>query len=171
MTRPTCVLVGPPGAGKTTVGQLLAGLTDTRFRDTDSDVEARAGRSIPDIFVLDGEPAFRALERQAVADALRDHDGVLAVGGGAILDPATRRLLHDHRVVYLETGLGAAAKRVGFGVGRPVLVENPRARLRELLDARRAYYEEVAVITVCTDDREPADVAEDVRRCLAEVSA
>lgn len=171
MTRPTCVLVGPPGAGKSTVGRLLAEALGTTFRDTDTDVEDLTGRSVADLFVLDGEPAFREHERVAVAAALSDHDGVLALGGGAVLDPSTRALLRGHRVVYLETGLAAAAQRVGFGASRPVLVDNPRARLRELLDARRGYYADVAVITVSTDDRPVAEVAGEVARSLAEVTA
>ena len=153
------------------MGRLLAELTGTRFRDTDADVEALTGRSVADIFVLDGEAAFREHERAAVAAALSEHDGVLALGGGAILDASTRAMLRGHRVVYLETGLASAAQRVGLGASRPVLVDNPRARLRELLDARRGFYSEVAVLTISTDDRPAVEVADDVRRALAEVTA
>ncbi len=171
MTAPACVLVGPPGAGKSTVGELVAKRLGVAFRDTDRDVEATAGRTVADLFVLDGEPAFRALEAAAVRAALATHDGVLALGGGAVLDPETREALRGHRVVYLETGVAAAAQRVGFGVSRPVLVDNPRARLRELLEARRGFYEQVATVTVPTDDRTAEDVADDVVRRLAELAA
>ena len=171
MTRPVCVLVGPPGAGKSTVGRSVAERLGVAFRDTDADVEAASGRSVADIFVVDGEPVFRALEVVAVNAALATHDGVLALGGGAVLDPSTREALRGHRVVYLNTGLSAAAQRVGLGASRRVLVENPRARLRELLEARRGLYEAVATDTVCTDDRTAAEVAEEVVRVLARAAA
>ena len=171
MSGPVCVLVGPPGAGKSTVGRLLADRLGTAFRDTDDDVASAAGRTVSDIFVLDGEATFRRLERDAVAAALAGHDGVLALGGGAVLDPSTCDRLGGHRVVYLETGLASAAQRVGLGASRPVLVDNPRARLRELLEARRGRYESVATWRVSTDDRAAAEVAEEIARLLAQDAA
>ncbi|HEU4425282.1 MAG TPA: shikimate kinase, partial [Pilimelia sp.] len=90
MAMPVCVIVGPPGAGKTTIGELVAAALGVGFRDTDADVEAMAGKSVPDIFVEDGEAAFRTLERQAVAAALASFDGVLALGGGAVMAEQTR---------------------------------------------------------------------------------
>jgi shikimate kinase len=164
---PRCVLVGPPGAGKTTVGRLLAASLGVGFRDTDADVEAAAGKEIPDIFFSDGEPAFRALERAAVAEALRTHDGVLALGGGAVGDPDTRHDLRGLRVVLLTVALHDATKRVGWGPGRPMLDLNPRARLAELMAARRPLYDEVATHTVDTSGRTPEDVAAEVAGLLA----
>ncbi len=161
---PAVVLVGPPGSGKTTVGRLLADRLGVAFRDTDDDVVAAAGSSIADLFVTRGEPAFRELERAAVRAALADHDGVLALGGGAVLDPATRRLLAGHCVVLLDVGPSDAAARVGLNRDRPLLLGNVRARLRELLEARRPLYQEVATVVVATDGRAPADVAADVAR-------
>lgn len=163
---PFVVLVGPPGAGKTTIGQLLASRHGVAFRDTDSDVERVAGRSISDIFVEDGEAAFRAYEQDAVRIALDEHDGVLALGGGAVLSPETRGLLAAQRVVFLDVGLAAAAERVGFNTARPLLVVNPRAALARMLTERRPLYVEVADIVVSTDDRTPDDVVDEIDRAM-----
>ena len=160
--RPRCVLVGPPGAGKSTVGGLVAGSLGLPFRDTDADIVLTAGKPIPDIFIDDGEEAFRSLERVAVAAALKSFDGVLALGGGAILAESTRALLRGHTVVFLSVELSDAVSRVGLGAGRPLLTVNPRATLKYLLDQRRPLYEEVATATVRTDGREPADIAAEV---------
>ena len=163
---PSVVLVGPPGAGKTTVGGLVADALGVPFRDVDADIEAVAGKPIPEIFVDDGEPHFRALEREAVVAALTGFDGVLALGGGAILADGTRAALHGHRVVYLETALSDAVSRVGLGSGRPLLAINPRATLKYLLDQRRPLYAEVATHTVRTDGRDPAEIATEVASLL-----
>jgi shikimate kinase len=161
------VLVGPPGAGKTTIGGLLAEALELPFLDTDDDIEATAGKSVPDIFVDDGEEHFRALERAAVARALAGFGGVLALGGGAILAPQTRRILRDHTVVFLSVELADAVSRIGLGTGRPLLAINPRATLKYLLEQRRPLYQEVAVITVHTDGRPPTHIATEVLKQLA----
>jgi shikimate kinase len=150
------------GAGKTTVAELLATAWGTTARDTDHDVEAVEGRTISDIFVDSGEEVFRALERAAVADALATHDGVLALGGGAVLDPETRERLAGHRVVFLQVGLSDAVKRVGLGTSRPLLLGNVRGRIKALLDERTPIYESVAALVVDTDGRSPEDVAEEI---------
>ncbi len=160
------VLVGPMGAGKSTVAGLLAEAYGVTARDTDADVEAAEGRSISDIFVDTGEDHFRELERAAVAAALVSHNGVLALGGGAVLDPATRELLADHRVVFLRVGLSEAVKRVGLGIGRPLLLGNIRSRIKALLDERTPIYESVADFSVDTDERSPQDVADEIRKAL-----
>src|SRR2546421_1621773 len=167
-TRPVAVIVGAPGAGKSTVGQLVAEALREGFRDTDADIEATAGKPIPDIFVDDGEEHFRALERTAVATALESFGGVLALGGGAVLAAETRQRLRGHTVVYLSVGLAAAVDRVGLGQGRPLLTVNPRATLRYLLDQRRPLYEEVATVTVATDGRAPAEIAAEVLAALGD---
>ncbi|HET9518572.1 MAG TPA: shikimate kinase [Actinoplanes sp.] len=156
---PVCVLVGPPGAGKTTTGRVLAARLGVEFGDTDEQIERLAGKPIPEIFVDDGEPAFRALEHDAVTTALTEHTGVLALGGGAILDPRTRAALAGHTVVFLSVELGGAVKRVGLGAGRPLLSINPRATLKYLMEQRRPLYAEVATHTVETDGRTPDEIA------------
>jgi shikimate kinase len=154
------------GAGKTTVAGLLATAWGCAVRDTDEDVESAQGRSISDIFVEDGEQYFRALERQAVAAALQEHPGVLALGGGAVLDPGTRELLRGHRVVFLQVGLSDAVKRVGLGTARPLLLGNVRATIRGLLEERMPVYRAVASITVETDGKPPEAVADEVRAAV-----
>ncbi|HET8605166.1 MAG TPA: shikimate kinase [Marmoricola sp.] len=158
------------GAGKTTVARLLGEAWGVAVRDTDHDVEAAEGRPIADIFVDDGEEHFRALERVAVARALAEHDGVLALGGGAVLDPGTRAALAGHTVVFLRIGLSDAVKRVGLGAARPLLLGNVRGTLKKLLDERTPVYESVATIVVDTDGREPEEVAAEVRRRVEESS-
>jgi shikimate kinase len=155
---PAVVLVGPMGVGKSTVGRLLAERLGTGFRDTDEDIVALEGRAIADIFVDEGEPAFRAIEKRAVHTALAEHEGVLALGGGAILDADTRALLAGHPVVYLSMDVEEAVRRTGLNVARPLLAVNPRKQWRELMEARRHLYEEVAAAVVPTDGRTPEEV-------------
>jgi len=166
MAGPRLVVVGPPGAGKTSVGQRVADRLGLPFRDTDADIEATAGKPISDVFIDDGEEAFRELERAAVIDALAGHDGVLAVGGGAVLDEDTRDDLADRTVAFLSVRLADAAKRVGLARDRPVLTLNPRAQLRVLLEARRPFYEQVATFEVNTDGRDVDAVTDDVMAAL-----
>ncbi|MGW1171449.1 shikimate kinase [Streptomyces sp. NPDC002550] len=146
------------GVGKSTVGRLLAERLGLGYRDTDEDIVAHEGRTIAEIFVDEGEPAFRALEKRAVHTALAEHEGVLALGGGAILDEQTRELLAGHRVVYLSMDVEEAVKRTGLNVARPLLAVNPRRQWRELMEARRHLYEEVATAVVATDGRSPEEV-------------
>jgi shikimate kinase len=156
------VLIGPPGAGKSTVAAILAARLGTSVRDTDSDVEAIAGTTISDIFVEQGEPRFRQLEREAVVRALREHDGVLALGGGAVMDPLTENDLRSYPVVFLDVGLTDASQRIGFNVSRPLLIGNPRAQWKRLMDARRPVYEGLATSTVLTDGKSVEQVADEV---------
>ncbi|MFI1925061.1 MULTISPECIES: shikimate kinase [unclassified Streptomyces] len=160
MSGPLVVLVGPMGVGKSTVGQLLAERLGVGYRDTDDDIVAEAGRSIAEIFVDEGEETFRAIEKRAVRRALGEHDGVLALGGGSVLDPDTRALLAGQRVVYLAMDVEEAVKRTGLNAARPLLAVNPRKQWRELMEARRPLYEGVATAVVTTDGRTPEEVSQ-----------
>jgi shikimate kinase len=171
MTGPAAILIGPPGAGKSTVGPLLAALLGVGFLDADAAIEARAGKPVSDIFIEDGEPAFRDFERAAVADAVASHPGVLALGGGAVLDPGTQELLAGRPVVYLETGFAAAAKRVGLDSPRPLLLGNPRGQLRALLAQRLPVYQGLAWITVSTDGRPPDEIAAEISGRFSDTGA
>jgi shikimate kinase len=167
VVSPLAVVVGPPGAGKTTVGQLLAARLDVPFRDVDDDIVQLAGKPITDIFATDGEPVFRELEERAVADALAEHAGVLALGGGAILSDRTRASLTGHSVVFLNVGMAQGVKRTGLSGARPLLAGvNPRATFKTLLDARLPLYREVAVVEVGTDDLEPEQIVDEVLAAL-----
>jgi shikimate kinase len=166
MTGPRLVLVGPMGAGKSTVGRLLAERWDVPFRDTDDDVEQAEGRTISDIFVESGEEHFRAVETAAVARALAEHEGVLAIGGGAVMASDSRAALAAHRVVFLRVGLADAAARVGLGASRPLLLGNVRGTMKALLDERTPVYESVAVAVVDTDGRTADEVALAVEEAL-----
>jgi shikimate kinase len=165
------VLVGPPGAGKTTVGRVLAEHLGTGLHDTDAAIEAAAGTSIADIFVDDGEPAFRELERTEVARALSAEGGVVALGGGAVMDPGTEQALVGHVVVFLDVGIADASKRVGFDRSRPLLTVNPRASWVAMMNARRPTYERVATHQVDTAGRPPEDIAAEIAGLLEGVEA
>jgi shikimate kinase len=160
------VLIGPPGAGKSAIGALLAARLGVGFRDTDADVGAAAGKPVGDIFVEHGEQAFRELEREAAASALGEHDGVVALGSGAVLDDTIQRMLDGMNVVYLAADFRTVARRTGLDSPRVVIPGNPRGRLRAMLDERAPLYERLATVTVPTDDQDPGEVAEQIAQAL-----
>jgi len=165
---PLAILIGPPGAGKSTVGAELAARLGVTFADTDTSIAAAAGKPVSDIFIDDGEPVFRAMERAAVAAALDAQDVVIGLGGGAILDPGTRERLSGRPVVYLAASFPELARRVGMDRPRPLLIgTNPRAQLKALLDRRLPIYEGLAWLTVDTDGREPAQIAAQIADAIA----
>ncbi len=166
---PRFVVVGPPGAGKTTISELLAARLGLPFRDVDTDIVALAGKPISDIFTTDGEPVFRAMEEEAVAKTLVEHEGVLALGGGAVLSAVTRERLREHTVVFLNVGMAEGVRRTGLSSARPLLSGvNPRATFKALLDARLPLYREVATVEVLTDSLPPRDVADAVIKGVGE---
>jgi shikimate kinase len=165
---PKAVLIGIPGAGKSTIGKHLARILEVDFRDTDSDVEKSEGMTISDMFVQLGEPAFRELERDAVIKALKDHDGVLALGGGAVMDVNTRAALKGHTVVWLDVSLADASHRVGLNTSRPLLLGNVRSTLKNLMDQRAPIYREVSTHRVETSGLTPSAVAKQIARLVSE---
>ena len=160
------VLVGAPGAGKSTVGRRLARRWHVDFDDSDHLIEQRAGKSVADIFVDDGEPAFRALEREVIAEALDNLHGVLSLGGGAVLDPTTRDRLRDTSCAWLRVGVSEATRRVGLNASRPLLLGNVRGTLITLLDQRTPLYEDVATWVVDTDGRSVDEVVDAVAEAV-----
>ena len=160
------VLVGFMGAGKTTVGRLVADKLGVPFLDSDQVIEERAGRPIRDVFAADGEPAFRELEHQVIADLLAGPPAVLALGGGAAGNPGTRSLLtgEDVTVCYLRVGYAEALARVGGDSGRPMLA---RPDIAEVFRDRQEIYSSVATLTVDTDGRAPEAAASDILARLA----
>ena len=163
------VLIGPPTAGKSSIGALLAADLGVPFADTDALVAKAADKPVGDIFVEDGEQAFREFERGAVAtglDTVRPEGGVLALGSGAVLDPDVRRMLDGQLIIYLEAGFGTVAKRTGMDRPRVVIPGNPRGQLRTMLEERRPVYAGLASLTVSTDDMAPEEVAADLARRL-----
>ena len=155
---PRAIFVGAPGAGKSTVGRRVAERLGIPFADSDALIEKRAGKSVADIFIDDGEGEFRRLEREEVAQALEDFDGLLSLGGGAILDPQTRSALRDQRVVWLQVDLSHATSRVGMNSARPLLLGNVRGTMLAMLEQRTPLYAEVASDIVDTNGRGIKDV-------------
>lgn len=154
------ILIGPPGSGKSTIGKALARKLQKTFIDTDDVIELRTGTSISQIFVDQGEPWFRELEKTVLSEELSKLDGVLSLGGGAPLSQDAQNLLQsvDAAIIYLSVSLATAAPRVGFNRDRPLLLNNPRAAWQELMDKRRPIYEALADHIVVVDERAPKDI-------------
>jgi shikimate kinase len=164
--RPVAVIIGPPGSGKTVTGRALAELLGVPFHDTDEAIVRNVGRSIADLFVEDGEAAFRELERVEVTRAIAEERGVVALGGGAPVQPGAAELLAGHTVVFLDVGIADASKRIGFDQSRPLLAVNPRASWVAMMNVRRAVYEAVATVRADTAGRTPEQVAAEVAGLL-----
>ena len=158
---PRVILIGPPGAGKSSVGKSLARLLQEEFVDTDVVISARENKSISEIFVDQGEPYFRKVEEEVLLDVLKNHNGVLSLGGGAPLSPSAQSAIKESgsTVIFLDVSLAAAAPRVGFNRDRPLLLGNPRAQWQELMNTRRPIYESLAQHQVVTDKLSPTQAA------------
>jgi len=167
----TIVLVGVPGAGKSTVGKLLARELDFQFFDSDQVIEARAGKSVSDIFTQDGEPAFRQIEHDVIAELLNSSDSVLALGGGSLGNAETRSNVQKATVVWLVAGLAQAVDRVGMNRNRPLLLGNVRGQLADLMAAREPLYKEVADVGVDTSKLSPSEVVTEIVSELNKVGA
>ena len=165
---PAAILIGPPGAGKSTVGKALARRLELPFTDTDHLIEEVAGKKISDIFVEDGEPYFRDLEEKLVSQAIRDTEGVLSLGGGAVMRSQTQRVLEAHKdkVIFLEVSISQAAHRVGFNKERPLLAINPRQAWQSLMEQRLPVYRSLCGFSISTDSMKPAEVAEKIEEYL-----
>ena len=168
---PRAIIIGAPGAGKTSVGRRVAETLGVAFHDSDAAIQKRTGKPVSDIFLSDGEAEFRKLEREVIAESLKDVDGVLSVGGGAVLDPDTREAFSHHTVVWLEVDLATATQRVGMNSARPLLMGNVRGTMITMLNERTPLYEEVATITVDTSGRSLKAVVSDVVQELKRVGA
>ncbi len=162
------VLVGVPGAGKTTVGALLAKEMNVTFKDSDQLIEELTGKSVSDIFIQDGEALFRKIEEDQISQALTAQDGVLALGGGALGSEQTLENIKNHVVVWLIAGLSSAVERVGMNRNRPLLLGNVRGQLSTLLNAREPLYRSAATISIDTTDLTPEDVCKAILLRLPE---
>jgi shikimate kinase len=167
----TIVLVGVPGAGKTTVGKLLAKDLGIDFFDSDQVIESRAGKSVSDIFTQDGEPAFRKLEHDVIVELLDSNNVVLALGGGSLGNDETRAKVKDATTVWLVAGLAQAVDRVGMNRNRPLLLGNVRGQLADLMAAREPFYKEVAAIAVDTSKLIPSEVVTEIVAELGKIEA
>jgi len=168
MQKGKIVLIGPPGAGKSTVGKALSKELKWDLADSDRIVEERTGRKISDIFVEDGESTFRKIEEEVVLELLKDFEGVISLGGGAPINPKIESLLSgaDYPVIFLDVTIAQAAVRIGFNKERPLLLVNPRQQWISLMSTRRAVYEKLATKTISTDSKKPADAAAEIVNLL-----
>ena len=169
---PHAILIGPPGAGKSSVGNSLGQRLSTNFADTDLLIEKQSGLRVSEIFLDKGEPFFRELEREIVLRELADFDGVLALGGGAVMNPDVEQALRlsSDPIFFLDVSLSSAAPRIGFNRDRPLLVGNPRAKWQELMNIRRPIYETLATHIVSTDSGTPSQIAQEIAEILSKTT-
>lgn len=161
---PKLVLMGPMGAGKTTVGKEVAERLSLNFADTDALIEADQGKSVSEIFVEDGEPHFRLVEESIVIDALLSETGVLSLGGGSVMNEEVAKTLKSSpaKKIFLDISLAAVSPRVGFDSARPLLMVNPRQKWAELMNLRKPTYESLADLTIEVSEKSVTEIAEQI---------
>jgi shikimate kinase len=166
---PRIILIGPMGSGKTTIGKSLAQKLSLEFRDTDSVIEQRAQKTVSQIFIEDGEDAFRAIEKEVLKEELQASDTVLALGGGAPISVEAQSALQasESHVVYLDISLANVSPRIGFNRDRPLLLNNPRGQWQTLMEARRPIYESVADTVVDVNKRSQSEIVAQILEVLA----
>jgi shikimate kinase len=164
------ILIGPPGAGKSTIGKQLARHLGVSFSDTDEIIEAQTGFPISQIFVDQGEPWFRKIEEEVVLNSVSAVVGVLSLGGGAPLSESAQGVLAQSSapVIFLDVSLATAAPRVGFNRDRPLLLNNPRAAWQELMQQRRPIYEKLATHIVSVDGLTPKEIVIKIAALIGE---
>ena len=165
---PRVILIGPMGSGKTTIGQLIARRLDIAFRDTDQVVEEETGRTVSDIFLEDGEDAFRPLEKGVLRNELLSDGTVLALGGGAPISMDAQSALRAiaSPVVYLDISLATVAPRIGFNRDRPLLLHNPRGQWQTLMEARRPIYESIADTVIDVNTKSETEIVDEILEVL-----
>jgi shikimate kinase len=163
------VLIGPPGAGKTSIGKALARELGMQFIDSDSEIERKAHKKISEIFVEQGEKAFRKLEVEIVSKILSEFEGVIALGGGAPINSDIQSILvkSQYPVIFIDVSISQAANRIGFNKDRPLLLINPRQQWLHLMSERRPIYEKLATTIVSSDNHKPAEVARTISEKIA----
>ena len=161
---PRVILIGPMGSGKTTIGQLVAERLDIPFRDTDQVIEENSGRTVSDIFLEDGEEAFRVLEKAVLREELLSDGTVLALGGCAPISIDAQSALRAiaSPVIYLDISLATVAPRIGFNRDRPLLLHNPRGQWQTLMEARRPIYESIADTVIDVNTKTEIDIVDEI---------
>lgn len=163
------VLIGPPGAGKTSIGKALSKEIGLAFIDSDAEIERISGKTISEIFVDQGEEVFRKTEVETVTRILAEFEGVVALGGGAPINPEIQKVLlnSEYPVIFIDVSISQAANRIGFNKDRPLLMINPRQQWLHLMSERRPIYERLATAIVSSDNHKPADVAKTITEKIA----